>query len=181
MDCKRIYNIKNLNIGILLSALLLIACSKEYNVEQYIGDYTFTTAGELHAYTVETTEGIMHPTDDRETFLVTPVNGEAKIFKAIGEPSNNLRILVSYDNGEVTQIDAIVNKANGIKLLPFSRDVTLYNENAQNAVYDGRLCFEGEGGIIDGVLTVDLCPKTTFNIDGKEFGYFSSKIRVFAE
>lgn len=84
MACKRIYNIQNLNIGFFLSALLLVACSKEYNVEQYIGDYTFTTAGELHAYTVETTEGIMHPTDDRETFLVTPVNGEAKFSRQSG-------------------------------------------------------------------------------------------------
>lgn len=46
---------------------------------------------------------------------------------------------------EKLQIEAVVNKANGIEVLPFSRKVQLLDGRGESTVYDGLLSFKGDG------------------------------------
>ncbi|MCF0207214.1 MAG: hypothetical protein HUK15_07290 [Bacteroidales bacterium] len=162
-------------------AFFLNACTKGYDADLYVGDYNFTTTGELNAYNVIETEGITHPAGLNETFRIKSDSGTAKIFRPTEEPINRLSVLVRYDSGEVVLIDALVNEANSIKLLSYSRNVQLFDGNGENVVYDGMLRFKGEGRIVDGVISIKIVPQTTFSVDGKEYGFYSSGIRVVAE
>ena len=166
---------------VLVSSILWGSCSKEFDADRYVGKYRFSTSGELHAYMVQNTDGATHPTGNNKSFIVRPISGTAKIFRSSNESRNNLRILATYDNGEVIQIEAVVNKANGIEVLPFSRKVQLLDGRGENTVYDGLLSFKGDGNIVDGVICINLNPQSTFKVDSVDYGFSSSDILVVAD
>lgn len=166
---------------VLVSSLLLGSCSKEFDADRYVGEYKFISSGELHAYMVQNTGGVIHPTGNNESFIIETLSGTAKVFRSSSESRNSLCILATYDNGEVVQIEAVVNKVNGIEVLPFSRKTQLFDGRGENIVYDGQLCFNGEGNIVDGVMRIRLNPQSTFKVDNVDYGFFSSDIKVVAE
>ena len=169
-----------LAFAFIYALLPLISCTKEYMTDAFIGDYTFKTVGKLSAYELSITDGITHPTGDNELFILETVSGTAKIFRSTGEAENSLKILVEYDNGETVVLDANVSRTNNLDISTYTRNVRLYEESGKNITYDGRLSLTGTGGNVDGILSIKIFPKETFDIGTRKYGFMSGDIMTIA-
>ena len=140
----------------IIMSMTLLSCTKGYNTESYLGDYTFSTVGEIIAneiiYNEDIGSEVVSP--HKASFIVSPISGNMKIFKMKDDSLNELHIKVDYNNNTSVVINALVDATNNIELMSYSRNIVLLDKTGERIVYNGPVTIDGTGGIVDGILTL---------------------------
>lgn len=167
-----------------LAILLLImcACTKEFDVEPFLGQYDFSIAGRASAYELKVEEG-SNPqivNTDEVDFIVGETSGSIQTYRITGTSVNELSFLMKFNDGSSIIVNALVNRANGIDLMRYTQVITLYDEKHENVMYHGPVTIDGEGGLVDNVLSLNLRIQSVIETSDKFYGYFVSNIMLVA-
>lgn len=166
------------------AAISFLSCSKEYDRDRYVGDYSYVTSGYVNAFELiwsDVTNDYTAASTEPRTFYLEESRGEIKIFKESEVPINRLSILFNNSDGSSMLLEGLVDEANTLETGICTQHITLLDENRETVVYEGPARVDGEGSIYDGVLRINLTITEPIKVEDKTYGYISSHIAVIAE